>query len=131
MRDQIKETALTKTVSPAYTSKQLGSCQGSSENDTIIVPNDSTWFGFYADDKALHRGLIGLKTLDDAGKVSFVSVESEHLQMSNSDKVKYVILIPYLQNQPSSEQKSFNRKTEALRPYKRTNASYNKNPYYL
>ncbi|WP_368981230.1 hypothetical protein [Pseudomonas poae] len=41
---------------------------------------------------------IGLKTLDDAGKVKFVSVPGDHLQMAHDDAVKYVV--PYLTDQP-------------------------------
>lgn len=40
---------------------------------------------------------IGLKTLDDAGKVKFVGVPGDHLEMAHDDVVKYVV--PYLQNQ--------------------------------
>ncbi|EOA15167.1 hypothetical protein CARUB_v10028547mg [Capsella rubella] len=95
------------------------------QDDTIIVPNDSTWFGFYPDGDFEHvlpaqktklytEDWIGLKTLDVAGKVKFVSVPGEHVKMAKEDVVKYVV--PYLQNKPSLTQR-LNRKTkEPLHP---------------
>ncbi|EFH39622.1 hypothetical protein ARALYDRAFT_916694 [Arabidopsis lyrata subsp. lyrata] len=78
------------------------------QNETIIIPNDSTWFGFYPDGQvepvlpanktALYtEDWIGLKTLDAAGKVKFVSVPGGHLEMADHDVLKYIV--PYLQNQ--------------------------------
>ncbi|CAA7027866.1 unnamed protein product [Microthlaspi erraticum] len=94
------------------------------QNDTVIVPNDSSWFGFYSDGanqpllsaqqtKLYTEDWIGLKTLDVAGKVKFVSVPGGHLRMATSDIVKYVV--PYLQNQPSSIQRLNREKKETLR----------------
>ncbi|CAA7058864.1 unnamed protein product [Microthlaspi erraticum] len=95
------------------------------EDDKVIVPKDSSWFGFYPEGefepllsaqqtKLYTEDWIGLKTLDAAGKVKFVSVAGEHIRMANPDVVKYVV--PYLQTQPSSQQR-FNRKTkQPLRP---------------
>ncbi|CAN8267158.1 unnamed protein product [Cochlearia groenlandica] len=90
------------------------------EDDKVIVPKDSSWFGFYPDGEFKHllsaqqtnlytEDWIGLKTLDAAGKVKFVSVPGEHIRMSNPDVVKYIV--PYLQNQTSPEQR-FERKTK-------------------
>ncbi|KAF3504331.1 hypothetical protein F2Q69_00041817 [Brassica cretica] len=96
------------------------------QDDKVIVPQDSSWFGFYPDGafkpllsaqqtKLYTEDWIGLKTLDDAGKVKFVSVKGAHIIMADLDVVKYIV--PYLQNQPSFQQKRFNRKTkETLRP---------------
>lgn len=42
---------------------------------------------------------IGLKTLDEAGKVKFISVPGNHLQISRSNLKKYVI--PYLEDEAS------------------------------
>ncbi|AED95500.1 Palmitoyl protein thioesterase [Arabidopsis suecica] len=95
------------------------------QDDEVITPNDSTWFGFYPDGefetllsanqtKLYTEDWIGLKTLDDAGKVKFVSVPGGHVRMAEEDVVKYVV--PYLQNQQPAAQ-SFNRKTkEPLHP---------------
>lgn len=40
---------------------------------------------------------IGLKTLDEAGKVKFISVTGSHLEISRSDMKKYIV--PYLKDQ--------------------------------
>lgn len=42
---------------------------------------------------------IGLKTLDEAGRVKYVSVPGNHLGISERDMKKYVV--PYLENKPS------------------------------
>ena len=44
---------------------------------------------------------IGLKTLDDAGKVSYISVPGKHLGISDNDAKKYVV--PYLEDQASEK----------------------------
>uniref|UniRef100_A0A1J3K026 Palmitoyl-protein thioesterase 1 n=1 Tax=Noccaea caerulescens TaxID=107243 RepID=A0A1J3K026_NOCCA len=78
------------------------------QDDTIVMPKESSWFGYYPEGastpllppqqtKLYTEDWIGLKTLDDAGKVKFVSVPGEHLQMAEDDIVKYVV--PYLKNQ--------------------------------
>ena len=38
---------------------------------------------------------IGLKTLNEAGKVKFISVSGNHLQISRADMKKYIV--PYLE----------------------------------
>ncbi|KAG2238977.1 hypothetical protein Bca4012_023759 [Brassica carinata] len=78
------------------------------EGDKIVVPKETCLFGFYPDGattpllppqqtKLYTEDWIGLKTLDDAGKVKFVGVPGDHLEMAHDDVVKYVV--PYLQNQ--------------------------------
>ena len=42
---------------------------------------------------------IGLKTLDDAGRVHYISVAGGHLGISNKDMKKHVV--PYLKDQAS------------------------------
>ncbi|KAL1213992.1 hypothetical protein V5N11_007354 [Cardamine amara subsp. amara] len=92
------------------------------EDDKVIVPKESSWFWFYPDGDFEHllptnqtklytEDWIGLKTLDDAGNVKFVSVAGEHIRMAEPDVVKYVV--PYLKDQPSSIQR-INRKTKEL-----------------
>ncbi|XP_019097712.1 PREDICTED: palmitoyl-protein thioesterase 3-like isoform X1 [Camelina sativa] len=77
------------------------------QDDKIIVPSESTWFGFYPDGDFKHvlpaqqtklytEDWIGLKKLDTAGKVKFVSVPGGHLDMAYQDVVTHVV--PYLQN---------------------------------
>ena len=43
---------------------------------------------------------IGLKTLDEAGKVKFINVSGGHLDISQTDMKKYVL--PYLEEQAPS-----------------------------
>lgn len=43
---------------------------------------------------------IGLRTLDEAGKVKFINVTGNHLDISTSDMEKYVV--PYLKDKEAS-----------------------------
>jgi palmitoyl-protein thioesterase len=43
---------------------------------------------------------IGLKMLDEAGRVRFVSVPGGHLGISKSDMKRYIV--PYLEDKPST-----------------------------
>jgi palmitoyl-protein thioesterase len=69
-----------------------------------VYPKESEWFqglnnlmqvqpleksDFYKDD------YIGLKTLNDEGKVQFVSIDGDHLQFSQSDITD--IFVPFLE----------------------------------
>lgn len=76
------------------------------EHDTVLIPRETAWFGYYPDgdfsvilpvnETALYKeDWIGLKTLDDAGKVKYVSVPGNHLGIRPSDMLKYVV--PYLE----------------------------------
>ncbi|WZY69888.1 hypothetical protein YC2023_002128 [Brassica napus] len=80
------------------------------QGDKVVMPKESCWFGYYPDGattpllppqqtKLYTEDWIGLKTLDAAGKVKFVGVPGEHLQMAHDDVVKHVV--PYLQNNPT------------------------------
>ncbi|CAN7081120.1 unnamed protein product [Brassica oleracea var. botrytis] len=75
------------------------------QNDTTLVPKETSWFGYYTDDgfdsllstqqtKLYTEDWIGLKALDDVGKVKYVSVSGDHLMIAYNDVVKYVV--PYL-----------------------------------
>ncbi|KAI3468997.1 hypothetical protein Pfo_025660 [Paulownia fortunei] len=77
------------------------------ENDTVIKPKESSWFGYYADGdlkrilqpqetKLYTEDWIGLKTLDKARRVKFIRVAGGHVDMSDADIKKYVV--PYLQD---------------------------------
>lgn len=46
---------------------------------------------------------IGLKTLDEAGKVKFINVSGGHLQISRSDMKTYIV--PYLEDEDSTQHK--------------------------
>jgi len=62
--------------------------------DTMVVPPDSEWFGFYAPGQAAtiqqfnetelyQKDRIGLKQLDEAGKLAFLSVDADHLRFTD------------------------------------------------
>ncbi|TYH38543.1 hypothetical protein E1A91_D12G111300v1 [Gossypium mustelinum] len=78
------------------------------EDDTVLIPKETAWFGYFPDGafepvlpvqetKLYKEDWIGLKTLDEAGKVKFVNVSGNHLQISTSDMKKY--MVPYLEDQ--------------------------------
>ncbi|XWS77314.1 hypothetical protein CRYUN_Cryun01aG0250300 [Craigia yunnanensis] len=81
------------------------------EDDTVLIPKETSWFGYYPDGafdpilpaqetKLYTEDWIGLKTLDEAGKVKFINVSGNHLQISKSDMKKYIV--PYLEDQASA-----------------------------
>ncbi|KAM7261997.1 hypothetical protein ACFE04_021074 [Oxalis oulophora] len=93
------------------------------ENDTVIVPKESSWFGFYPDGafsqvvppqqtKLYLEDWFGLRTLDEAGKVKFISVQGGHIEISKEDTEKYVA--PYLKGYDTPVKKgnsaAYNRK---------------------
>ncbi|XP_038681454.1 palmitoyl-protein thioesterase 1-like isoform X8 [Tripterygium wilfordii] len=78
------------------------------EQDTILIPKETSWFGYYPDGafnpvltvketKLYKENWIGLRTLDEAGKVKFINVTGNHLDISKGDMKKYVV--PYLADQ--------------------------------
>ncbi|XP_044481334.1 palmitoyl-protein thioesterase 1-like isoform X3 [Mangifera indica] len=77
------------------------------EQDKVLIPKETSWFGYYPDgsfDTILSaqetplyiEDWIGLKTLDEAGKVKFINVSGNHLQISQSDMKTYIV--PYLKD---------------------------------
>ncbi|EYU31902.1 hypothetical protein ABFS82_02G142400 [Erythranthe guttata] len=75
------------------------------ENDVILVPKETSWFGYFPDgswetilpanETTLYtEDWIGLKALDEAGKVKYVNVSGGHLDISYDEMEKYVL--PYL-----------------------------------
>ncbi|WOL15964.1 hypothetical protein Cni_G24746 [Canna indica] len=79
------------------------------EHDTVLIPPETAWFGYYPDgafnlilppqQTALYiEDWIGLKTLDDAGRVKYISVKGNHLRISNNDMKKYIV--PFLEEKP-------------------------------
>ncbi|KAI4356651.1 hypothetical protein L6164_000657 [Bauhinia variegata] len=81
------------------------------EQDTVLVPKETSWFGYFPDGsfvpvlpaqetKLYTEDWIGLKTLDEAGKVKFVNVSGNHLQISRTNMKKYIV--PYLKSQTST-----------------------------
>ncbi|CAL5355880.1 unnamed protein product [Camellia sinensis] len=89
------------------------------QHDTVLIPKETAWFGYYPDgafkpvlpphQTTLHiEDWIGLKTLEDAGRVKYISVHGRHLGISNDDTKKYVV--PYLEDE-SSEKYSIKRQS--------------------
>jgi len=75
--------------------------------DTMVQPIESEWFGFYAPGQDTEivplrksdlylEDWIGMKTLDQQGKLHFYSVVGDHLQFT--DQWFYTNMIPYLNN---------------------------------
>ncbi|CAL2240974.1 unnamed protein product [Prunus armeniaca] len=84
------------------------------EQDTILIPKETSWFGYFPDGafdpilpaqetKLYTEDWIGLKTLDEAGKVKFINVSGGHLRISRSDMKRYVV--PYLEDEASMQPK--------------------------
>ncbi|KAL5539220.1 hypothetical protein UlMin_044516 [Ulmus minor] len=82
------------------------------EHDTILIPKETSWFGYYPDGtfdqvlpaqetKLYTEDWIGLKTLDEEGKVKFINVSGNHLQITKSEMKKYIV--PYLEDKASIE----------------------------
>ncbi|KAM0868070.1 hypothetical protein ACQ4PT_041580 [Festuca glaucescens] len=81
------------------------------EDDAVLIPRETAWFGYYPDGafnpvlppqetKLYTEDWIGLRTLDEAGRVKFVSVPGGHLRISRSDMKKHIV--PYLTSCRSS-----------------------------
>ncbi|OWM90795.1 hypothetical protein CDL15_Pgr011555 [Punica granatum] len=80
------------------------------EQDNVLVPRETSLFGYYpdgsfnvilpAEETTLYKeDWIGLKTLNEAGKVKFINLSGHHLQISISDMKKYIL--PYLEDESS------------------------------
>jgi len=77
-------------------------------NDTVVVPKESEWFGYFADgslSKKLtlqqmpiyQQDWIGLKILDQAGKLQMLGCPGNHMQFS-LDWFNSNVILPYLNN---------------------------------
>lgn len=72
-------------------------------NDTIVQPIDTEWFGFYKpgsdtetyklQDSPLYlEDRLGLKTMAEQGKLQFLAVDGDHLQISTDWFIKNIVL---------------------------------------
>ncbi|EMS63343.1 Palmitoyl-protein thioesterase 1 [Triticum urartu] len=88
------------------------------EDDAVLIPRETAWFGYYPDGafnpvlppqetKLYTEDWIGLRTLDEAGRVKFVSVPGGHLRISRSNMKKYIV--PYLTPSCGSSKQSIRR----------------------
>nr|GEW51724.1 palmitoyl-protein thioesterase 1-like [Tanacetum cinerariifolium] len=71
------------------------------EQDTVVIPKETAWFGYFphgefSPTKLYIKDWIGLKTLDEAGRVKYINLTGNHLGISNTDIEKYVV--PYLKD---------------------------------
>ncbi|XP_025794327.1 palmitoyl-protein thioesterase 1-like isoform X2 [Panicum hallii] len=82
------------------------------QDDAVLIPRETAWFGYYPDGafdpvlppqktKLYEEDWIGLKTLDEAGRVKFISVAGGHLGISKGDMKKYIV--PYLADKSSDK----------------------------
>lgn len=66
-----------------------------SSYDNLYLYTQYDNFYWFLQTKLYIEDWIGLKTLDKAGRVKYISVTGDHIKISNGDMRKYVI--PYLQ----------------------------------
>ncbi|XP_071692128.1 uncharacterized protein [Rutidosis leptorrhynchoides] len=77
------------------------------EQDTVLIPKETAWFGYYPygqftpalapqQTKLYEEDWIGLKALDEDGRVKYINVSGNHLGISDDDIKKHVI--PYLKD---------------------------------
>ncbi|CAL1375914.1 unnamed protein product [Linum trigynum] len=75
------------------------------DDDKVVIPRETSWFGYYPDGefepvlppqetKLYIEDWIGLRKLDEAGRVHFVNVSGGHLGISESDMKTFIV--PYL-----------------------------------
>lgn len=64
--------------------------------------NWSNYFTLVVQTKLYTEDWIGLKTLDEAGRVKYIKVPGNHLGISKPDMKKYVV--PYLQEEEEEEE---------------------------
>lgn len=76
------------------------------DNDSIVQPKETEWFGFYApgqaeklvslrESKIYLQDRLGLKKMDKAGKLIFLSTPGDHLRFTEEWMIKNIIK-PYL-----------------------------------
>jgi len=93
-----------KTASYAANIEQLdGMMLVMFDNDTMLDPPSTAWFSYFdvngtvidmQDQELYTEDWIGLKSLNEAGKVQFVALEGNHLSFTNEDVVN--TFVPFL-----------------------------------
>jgi len=84
------------------------------DNDTMVEPKESQWFGFYhsgqsqttetLQESALYKeDKLGLKAMDEAGRLHFLHVQGDHLQFSEDWFIENIINV-YLDGSSSAAQ---------------------------
>lgn len=73
-------------------------------NDSMVHPTDSQWFGFYKsgsirstvslqESNIYKQDKLGLAAMDEAGKLHFLEIDGDHLQMSDSWFVENIVKV--------------------------------------
>ncbi|KAI3727438.1 hypothetical protein L6452_16051 [Arctium lappa] len=103
------------------------------EQDTVLIPKETAWFGYFPygkfspvltpqQTKLYIEDWIGLKTLDDAGRVKFINVSGNHLGISENDMKKHVI--PYLKESADIRISQLQRKGRKEAGFESYSSSY-------
>lgn len=66
-----------------------------------LLVNSKSWSASFKQTELYIEDWIGLKTLDDAGRVKYVKVPGNHLGISKPDMKKYIV--PYLEDDTSKK----------------------------
>ncbi|GBG65269.1 hypothetical protein CBR_g50311 [Chara braunii] len=73
------------------------------EQDRVIIPKETAWFGWYLPEDGMENVVpanetrlykedwIGLRELDEAGRVVFAAVPGDHLEISEADIQNHVV----------------------------------------
>ncbi|KAI3693540.1 hypothetical protein L1987_76484 [Smallanthus sonchifolius] len=96
------------------------------EQDTVLIPKETAWFGYYPDGhfspvlapqqtNLYIEDWIGLRTLDEAGRVKYINVSGNHLGISDNDIKKHVI--PYLKDEDITIDDKISQVAVALQGY--------------
>lgn len=101
--DRYFQPPICMRIEYAWNRKQILSLNFQVEKDFIwVVPLNLAYNLTSLQTKLYTEDWIGLKTLDEAGKVKFINVSGGHLHISTSDMQKYIV--PYLEDVESSIQ---------------------------
>ncbi|XP_057520295.1 uncharacterized protein LOC130800712 isoform X1 [Amaranthus tricolor] len=82
------------------------------KDDKVLIPRETSWFGHFSktifsevlrpQQTSLYvEDWIGLKALDEAGKVKYIGVRGDHLDISDNDMKEHIV--PYLKIKKSTE----------------------------
>ncbi|KAJ9556767.1 hypothetical protein OSB04_011381 [Centaurea solstitialis] len=97
---------------PLFFSGTVLSRRTEGDDDSVLVPKETSWFGYFPDGawdpilpaqetRLYTEDWIGLRTLNEAGKVEFVNVTGGHLDITDDDMKKY--MVPYLVDEDAPE----------------------------
>ncbi|XP_071691186.1 uncharacterized protein [Rutidosis leptorrhynchoides] len=82
------------------------------DKESVLVPKETSWFGYFPDGawdpilppqetRLYIEDWIGLRILDEAGRVKFINVTGGHLDICEDDMKEYII--PYLIDEETLE----------------------------